>query len=230
MNHLIDSDLDQDEFAAHRDREISLGPGTILGIFFGLALLCGAVFGLGYTMGRRTGQSAAAAVIVGTGSPATLGSATKPTAGSAAAEPQRSAPPDELTASAPPVASGSKTSAADALIVGDRLPRAAAPAAPAPPPTSTAALTASFPPAPPAPAPPAPSPGGTFMVQIAAVSTQEIADIELAALKKYNYPVVVRHEPADQLLHIQLGPYATRKDAEAMRQNVQSHGFNAIVK
>jgi cell division septation protein DedD len=68
------------------------------------------------------------------------------------------------------------------------------------------------------------------MVQIAAVSSQEIADIELAALKKYGFDVVVRHEPQDQLLHIQVGPYATRKDAQAMQAIVLAHGFNAIVK
>jgi cell division protein FtsN len=42
--------------------------------------------------------------------------------------------------------------------------------------------------------------------------------------------VVVRHEPQDQLLHIQIGPFATRKDAETMRQRVLADGFNAIVK
>jgi len=68
------------------------------------------------------------------------------------------------------------------------------------------------------------------MVQIAAVSSQEIADIEVAALKKDGYDVVIRHEPQDQLLHIQVGPFANRKDAEAMRANVLAHGFNAIVK
>ena len=68
------------------------------------------------------------------------------------------------------------------------------------------------------------------MVQIAAVSSQEIADIELAALKKYGFDVVFRHEPQDQLLHIQIGPYATRKDAQTMQAIVLAHGFNAIVK
>jgi cell division septation protein DedD len=77
---------------------------------------------------------------------------------------------------------------------------------------------------------PAISPNGAYMVQIAAVSSQEIADIELAALKKYGFDVVVRHEPQDQLLHIQVGPYATRKDAQAMQAIVLAHGFNAIVK
>jgi cell division septation protein DedD len=50
------------------------------------------------------------------------------------------------------------------------------------------------------------------------------------ALKKDGYAIVVRHEPQDQLLHIQIGPFATRKDAEAMRQRVLADGFNAIVK
>lgn len=216
MNHLLDTDLDREDAIHHEaDREISLGPGTILGIFFALALLCGAVFGLGYSMGRRSGQNAGAPVIMSTGSPATLASGTKPTAGSVSPAAVRPAPADEAPV-APP-ATRSNVAPSDAIIAGDRLPHAALNT----PQPATAAVTAPV---------PAITPAGTFMVQIAAVSTQEIADIELAALKKFNYPVVVRHEPTDQLLHIQLGPYATRKDAEAMRQNVLSHGFNAIVK
>ena len=66
--------------------------------------------------------------------------------------------------------------------------------------------------------------------QVAAVSSQDIADIEVAALKKDGYAVVVRHEPQDKLLHVQIGPFADKKEAEAMRQRVQADGFNAIVK
>ena len=77
---------------------------------------------------------------------------------------------------------------------------------------------------------PAISSAGTAMVQIAAVSHQEDADLLLAALKKRGYPVVVRQEPADHLLHIQVGPFATRKDAETMRQRLQTDGYNAILK
>jgi cell division septation protein DedD len=65
---------------------------------------------------------------------------------------------------------------------------------------------------------PAISPSGTIMVQIAAVSSQDVADILLASLRKKGYSVSVRHEPQDKLLHIQIGPFATRKDAEAMQQ------------
>ena len=56
------------------------------------------------------------------------------------------------------------------------------------------------------------------MVQIAAVSSQDVADILLASLQKKGYSVSVRHEPQDKLLHVQIGPFATRKDAEAMQQ------------
>ncbi len=222
MNHLLDSDVEQDEAEYGGEREISLGPGTILAIFFGLALLCGAVFGLGYSMGRRSAQNAAAAVIIPNGSPAVT-SANKPTAGSAIPPAPLGTPTTDEIPSVP----AGKATRADAAIVGDVIPKTPtaqpAPAAPLKPVVTTAAGS------PPAAVPPI-APGGSFMVQVAAVSTQEIADIELAALRKFNYAVVVRHEPSDQLLHIQIGPFATRKDAEAMRQNVLSHGFNAIVK
>jgi cell division septation protein DedD len=78
-------------------------------------------------------------------------------------------------------------------------------------------------------APPA-SAHGSFIVQVAAVSSQDVAGILLSTLQKKGYAVVARHEPQDQLLHIQIGPFADRKDAEAMRQRVLADGFNAIVK
>jgi cell division septation protein DedD len=68
------------------------------------------------------------------------------------------------------------------------------------------------------------------MVQVAAVSSQDIADIEVSALKKDGYNVVVRHEPQDKLLHVQIGPFTDRKAADEMRKRVQADGFNAIVK
>jgi DedD protein len=214
VNHLLDSDTDlREDIRSSGDHEISLGIPTILGIFFALALICAVFFGFGYTLGRKSAQNAAAIAGVSTTSPSiTL----KPTAGSAvgqvASRPATAAPDTTAPAAAPSAVtvalatSKNGLTPADAMIAGDK------------PIASNQ------------PAPPAISPGGTFMVQIAAVSSQEIADIEVAALKKYDYDVVIRHEPQDQLLHIQIGPFATRKDADAMRANVQAHGFNAIVK
>jgi cell division septation protein DedD len=74
------------------------------------------------------------------------------------------------------------------------------------------------------------SPNGTTMVQIAAVSHQEDADTLIAALKKKGYSVFIRNEPQDHLLHVQVGPFATRKDADTMRQHLLADGYNAIVK
>ena len=68
------------------------------------------------------------------------------------------------------------------------------------------------------------------MVQVAAVSHQEDADVLVRALKKRGHDVIARQDPADKLIHVQLGPFASRKDAEAMRQTLLTEGYNAIVK
>jgi cell division septation protein DedD len=207
VNRSLDSDFDdphQDE-PSTADREISLGMPTILGIFFALALVCACFFGFGYTLGRKSGQNAAnAAIMAPTSSSVTV----KPAAGSVTADPA----PVRMPAAAPPAETVTQPIEPPAPVASNATtaadPRPASGSAPAP----------------------AVAPSGTFMVQIAAVSSQDIADIEVAALKKYGYDVVIRHEPTDQLLHVQIGPYATRKEAEAMRQNILAHGFNAIVK
>ena len=71
---------------------------------------------------------------------------------------------------------------------------------------------------------------GSAVVQVAAVSHQEDADMLMAALKKHGYTVAIRQEPQDKLLHVQVGPFANKKDAEAMRQRLLADGYNAIVK
>ena len=44
-----------------RDTELTLGSGMLLGIFFGLVLLCGLCFGLGYSVGHRSSPEPVAA-------------------------------------------------------------------------------------------------------------------------------------------------------------------------
>ena len=51
--YLEDEDLD-----APREREISLGASTLLGVFLLLALVCAVFFGFGYSMGRRSSVAA----------------------------------------------------------------------------------------------------------------------------------------------------------------------------
>ena len=234
MNRLYDDDSDPpgrgytrdpDRSASGRtaDREISLGAPAILGLFFALALLCAGFFGFGYTMGRKSGQATVQPIGASsdTSMPSSL-SADKPAAGSPASQPAAqpssvdSTPPAPLQTATVPIASPSASTYA-----------------PTPPgPTTTAADK----PAPPSTQPPtgnqqpAIAPTGTFMVQVAAVSSQDVANILLASLQKKGYAVVVRHEQQDNLLHVQIGPFATRQEAEAMQQHVLADGFNAIVK
>ena len=231
MNRYIDDDEDDDEFAAQRrraaseapDREFTLGTSTIVGIFFALALGAAVVFGVGYTMGRKSAQNAAAATAAAT-TPDTSSDSTsiftqaKPAAGS-----QSIAPPAQPATDAPAAAPAASQPT---------------PAPPAPPPTSASNNTATpadrvivgDKPATPQPATPTLQPATSFMVQVAAVSSQDVANILLASLEKKGYTVAVHHDAQDNLLHVQIGPFAKRADAEAMRQKVLADGFNAIVK
>jgi cell division septation protein DedD len=52
----------------------------------------------------------------------------------------------------------------------------------------------------------------------------------MTALRAKGYTVAARTSSQDKLLHIQVGPFATRKDAEAMRERLVIDGYNAIVK
>ena len=220
-------DPDRSGSGCGADREISLDAPAILGIFFALALVCAGFFGFGYTMGRKSAQAALTDTAAATADTSSNGSA-KPAAGSLASQPEAPAaqpatdssaapvvvqtePAPTTPPSPPPATQKSTATAADGMIVGDK------------PSTSVAQpATGNL--------QPATSPTGTIMVQIAAVSSQDVADILLASLQKKGYSVSVRHEPQDKLLHVQIGPFATRKDAEAMQQRVLADGFNAIVK
>jgi cell division septation protein DedD len=68
------------------------------------------------------------------------------------------------------------------------------------------------------------------MVQIAAVSRRADADVLVTALGKLDYQASIRTSAADPLLHVQIGPFATRDQARAMRTRLLNDGYNAIVK
>jgi cell division septation protein DedD len=73
---------------------------------------------------------------------------------------------------------------------------------------------------------------GSFVVQIAAVTREEDAAALAGALRKKNYSVFVVNNPAvhDKFYHVQVGPFATMQDAEAMRVKLSGEGYNPIVK
>jgi DedD protein len=252
-----DHDLNDYQDDREQDREISLGMGTILAIFFGLALVCALFFGFGYSMGRKAGQPTVAASP--DSAPATATGGSKPSPGSplkaveslfgkkqpapAAPTPDADAPvdPNARPSSDPALAAQIKQELQDAPSGNTAKPQAAARAA-ASGGASGSVLTQdlggdkspraahSAPVAAPPGVMPAVSPNGTAMVQVAAVSHQEDADLLLSALKRRGYTVFIRQEPQDHLLHVQVGPFASKKDAEVMRQKLLTDGYNAIVK
>jgi DedD protein len=61
MRTLFDSDEEEIEGKAS---EITLSTASLLGIFFGLVLVCGVFFGFGYSMGRGTGSVARANTVM----------------------------------------------------------------------------------------------------------------------------------------------------------------------
>jgi DedD protein len=229
---------DEDEEVTERyqepDRELTLSSTTLLAIFFGLVLVCGLFFGLGYTLGRRTSSDAAAVTPPETSSPIqSTESGPKPSAtaiqprAEAAAPPPLDTPPAEAQTSSPAESSEEeKAPQPPAHVQAASLP-VATQAAPAQTPTVKPALHSD---AMPATAQPAVAATGTVMVQIAAVSSTSDATVLVNALRKRGYAVVVRQQPSDSLQHVQVGPFASRADANVMKQKLIADGYNAILK
>ena len=215
--------------AESQDQEITLGTGRLLGLFFGLVMLCAIFFSLGYSLGRGSGRAEAASPVNILPTAAAVGSPTapKPTATHAGAKadcpdpancPQQASTSDELTFY---------------KSVGQDQPKAQLEPAAAPKPETTVASAAAVPApekqlAPEMAKSAAPVQGG-YMVQVAAVSKQEDADALVAALQKKQYPVFTVNS-GDKLFHVQVGPFADIKDADAMKTKLAGDGYNAIVK
>ena len=68
------------------------------------------------------------------------------------------------------------------------------------------------------------------MVQVAAVSHQEDADLLVGALRARGYAVAARPGSGDSLIHVQVGPFSSKPTAEAMRQKLMADGYNAMLK
>ena len=219
---------EEEDLAPHEeqdDRELTLSSTTLLVIFFGLVLVCGLFFGLGYTLGHRSSTSAAeresgttpvSETPVPASAATSFDSKPKPTA----------ATPTTVVAEPTPSTEDAQSAGASADT----------PAQPAPP-IVKPALVETKPAAPvqaaKVSAQPATAPAGIatgIMVQIAAVSNPADANVLIGALQKHGYTVAARRQPSDTLIHVQIGPFPTRADAIAMRQKLLGDGYNAIIK
>ncbi|WP_158943661.1 SPOR domain-containing protein [Granulicella sp. S190] len=207
------------------DREISLGTTTILGIFFALALLCAVFFGFGYSLGRRSAPPVLNAAETTT--PGGEPGSSKPAPGSPAQRAAATSPVTQADTNEALAASDTPAPSVDENPPVTAQVRAVAssfhPDARVEPTVKPVAKVAA--------AAPMPLVGpGVAVVQVAAVSHQEDADVLVSALKRRGYSVAIHKVPQDKLLHVQIGPFTTKKDADAMRQRLQTDGYNAIVK
>ena len=201
----MDDDFNPDDLRPvpyEPDTELTMGWGTLLGAALCLVALCGLCFWQGYAMGHRS-LATPTSQQNGSKSPTpSTGSAPKPSAG-----PQGGAKPRSAIDS-PPTGSGATGSPPAALLSDNTVQAAVRPALPDPP-TAPA--------------------GPALMVQIAAVSHQEDADVLAGALRKRGYTVNVGRDRGDGLIHVRIGPFTSRNDANAARQKLLNDGYNASV-
>ena len=201
MRSLLDVEEEEETKAA----EITLSTASLLGIFFGLVLVCGVFFGFGYSMGRGTGHTTHAADGLGN-VPTTTDDKPEPQPPAAAIVVEPEPRPAPAVVIAPHKHAAEEADASSAPAPPARTPQ---PVAATPPPAAATSQP---------------------MVQIAAVTRREDADVLVTALRQRGYGVIVRNEPQDTLLHVQVGPFADRTQATVMKQKLLSDGYNAIIK
>jgi DedD protein len=207
-----------------QDTEITLGTAKLLGLFFGLVIVCAVFFALGYTLGRKsdaglTTTSPAPPFQTASGRPKPAGSATQPAVPMTFykaveqkdANAQLSPATSTETAPTSPTAAGqapASTSGATESSSGTQ-----------------AAQSAN------APDPMAALPTSAYFVQVAAVSKQDDAEALVDALKKKQYPAFVAAKTStDKLFRVQVGPFGDIRDAEGMRSRLINDGYNPILK
>jgi DedD protein len=204
-----------------QDTEITLGTAKLLGLFFGLVIVCAVFFALGYTLGRK---SDAGLTTANAAAPLQAANGPKP---AVSGSPAQSAPPAMTFYKAV------EQKAADAQLT----PASEASANPVSGQTTatssgaSSSATASTETQPQTPDPMAAIPMGGYFVQVAAVSKQDDAEALVDALKKKQYPALVAANSAtDKLFRVQIGPFADIKDAEATRSRLINDGYNPILK
>lgn len=217
--------------AVQPDAEITLGMRSVLGIFFGLVLVCGIFFGFGYSLGRGNNPAKGSAPVETTTLPASLGDSSgeniktvveAPTTHTVSAlETVNSNAKAVAGISAPSKVLQPKPSAGSIVPSASKnapqiLPDKNSGSAVAPPSKMIAPNIATQP--------------AAIMVQVAAVSRRQDADVLVSALSELGYSASVHTDSADRLLHVQIGPFTTSDGAKAMRAKLLNDGYNAILK
>jgi len=190
--------------------ELILENRQVLMIFFVAAALCGVFFGLGYVVGKNSGSGFVAP-------PQTA-------APSTSAEGKRSA----LSPAETPAATAPVTSQPEVKAEPPKEPPTTAPVSKDPEKKQEVPVAEKK--EAPAPPPPAPVTDAVITLQVAALSKRDDADAMVALLKRKSFPVTLVTNAPDNLFRVQVGPYSSVKDAEAVKVRLEREGFKPIVK
>ena len=201
--------FDNEDFqpaSMRRDTELTLGPWLLTGLGVALLALCALCFGLGYRMGHGSAQTATATPAATAPQIPAADAAIKPSANTAAPV---KAPPvvdestlsEEVSPEAPPDSAAASSSTPSTL------------------PVTTAQRASRT----------APAVSTSPVVQIAAVSHREDADVLVNALRKRGYSVTISQDASDNLLHVRIGPFSSNAEANKWKQKLLNDGYNAIV-
>ncbi len=251
MRRFFDEDAREPSRRKGGDTELTLGSGVLLTIFFGLVLLCGLCFGLGYAVGSHGSKGPAFQSQTPAAGPSlqspTYSQQEKPSAAAQpAAAPQQPSIAGQQTDGAPGtvavqpatqvqvVGTASATTAAAGLGAAPTAPLVVTPNNSGWHPVQSALPGGTGGPQSAEPVAssqvrPAITGQETLMVQIAALSSQEDAAVLIGALRRHGYAVSAVRYPADRLIHVCIGPFSNRTDANSMKLKLQSDGYNAQV-
>jgi cell division septation protein DedD len=200
------------EDGPRKDAELTLGPWLLAGLACALFVVCAVCFSAGYMLGRHNASQQGV------------------DKNSATNTPLASAPAAGTNISAKPEARGNAAAPAPAAVSEEAEDEEAGAGAATPAPTAAPGVHPALPAeSAPAAAPAHAQPVNGWMVQIAAVAHQEDADVLASALRRRGYAVVERRVTGDGLIHVQVGPFVNRSDANAMAQRLLGDGYNAAV-
>jgi len=219
-----------------RDKELTLGAGALLGLVCAQVFVCGLCFGVGYAVGHR-GSAHSAAANRPTAAPdreplQANNSIPKPSA-------VATAPVPAPQTSDPSTTPDAGTPAAGGVAIPPTSPAENGQSGSAP---GAGSVPGQMQPALPAEGNTIPAQGGAasnvhtalpaqmqFMVQIAAVAHAEDATVLVAALRRHGYSVTATREPADGLIHVRIGPFVGRDEANRWADKLLGDGYNAEV-
>lgn len=205
--------------------EVRWSTGTILSVFFAATLISALFFGMGFTFGHG-GSAEMQPLAESTVAPSaplhsSKSSAHKIEKPSAAHLSQAQSALIQPVHRAEPVAKNTSAPASTARTVSKSTPASAA--IPARPKTAETAVATPM-------RDSTVAGSNRYMVQVGAIGNRKDALMLVARLRKQNFHAEIYPGKRDKFLHVQLGPFDNKQQAEVVRHQLISHGHYALLK